>query len=293
MPLAKHAKGAKQRKTSIFRTLTLACLALLARICRLPRQRRLILSTWNLPNPAMHSIHLGVNVDHVATLRQARRTSYPDPLLAALLAEQAGADSITIHLREDRRHIQDRDVHLCRQALQTRLNLEMAASDAMLAIACEVRPADCCLVPERRAEITTEGGLDVVAQEPALQVACTRLAQAGIRVSLFIDPEPAQLDAAVRVGAPVVELHTGAYADAAGDQRAPELERIQRAAVYAAALGLTVNAGHGLNYHNVQPIAAITPIVELNIGHAIVARAVFSGLTAAVAEMKQLMLAAR
>jgi len=226
-------------------------------------------------------------------LRQARRTSYPDPLLAALLAEQAGADSITIHLREDRRHIQDRDVHLCRQALQTRLNLEMAASDAMLAIACEVRPADCCLVPERRAEITTEGGLDVVAQEPALQVACTRLAQAGIRVSLFIDPEPAQLDAAVRVGAPVVELHTGAYADAAGDQRAPELERIQRAAVYAAALGLTVNAGHGLNYHNVQPIAAITPIVELNIGHAIVARAVFSGLTAAVAEMKQLMLAAR
>jgi pyridoxine 5-phosphate synthase len=241
----------------------------------------------------MHPLHLGVNVDHVATLRQARRTSYPDPLLAALLAEQAGADSITIHLREDRRHIQDRDVHLCRQALQTRLNLEMAASEAMLALACEVRPADCCLVPERRAEITTEGGLDVLAQEPVLQQACTRLAQAGIRVSLFIDPQPAQLEAAVRVGAPVVELHTGAYAEASGSQRAAELERIQRAARHAAALGLTVHAGHGLNYHNVQPIAAIAPLVELNIGHAIVARAVFSGMAAAVSEMKQLMLAAR
>ena len=241
----------------------------------------------------MHPLHLGVNVDHVATLRQARRTSYPDPLLAALLAEQAGADSITIHLREDRRHIQDRDVHLCRQALQTRMNLEMAASEEMLALACEVRPADCCLVPERRTEITTEGGLNVLAQESALQQACTRLAQAGIRVSLFIDPEPAQLEAAVRVGAPVVELHTGAYADASGSQRAVELERIQRAAHHAAALGLTVHAGHGLNYHNVQPIAAIAAIVELNIGHAIVARAVFSGMAAAVAEMKQLMLAAR
>lgn len=239
----------------------------------------------------MHPIHLGINVDHVATLRQARRTTYPDPLLAALLCEQAGADSITIHLREDRRHIQDRDVRLCREALQTRLNLEMAASEEMLRIACEVRPSDCCLVPERRAEVTTEGGLDVLGQEPALQVACARLAQAGIRVSLFIDPEPAQLEAAVRVGAPVVELHTGAYADAASKRA--ELERIQRAAEHAASLGLTVHAGHGLNYNNVQPIAAIAEIVELNIGHAVVARAVFCGMASAVCEMKQLMLAAR
>ena len=241
----------------------------------------------------MPLIHLGFNIDHVATVRQARRTTYPDPLLAALMAEQAGADSITLHLREDRRHIQDRDVHLCRQALQTRMNLEMAASEEMLGIACEVRPADCCLVPERRAEVTTEGGLDVLAQEPALQQACARLAQAGIRVSLFIDPEAAQLEAAVRVGAPVVELHTGTYADASGERRAVELDRIQRAAKHAAALGLTVHAGHGLNYHNVQPIAAIAPIVELNIGHAIVARAVFTGLASAISEMKQLMLAAR
>jgi pyridoxine 5-phosphate synthase len=241
----------------------------------------------------MSPIHLGINVDHVATLRQARRTTYPDPLLAALLAEQAGADSITIHLREDRRQIQDRDLHLCRQALQTRLNLEMAASEEMLDIACQVRPTDCCLVPERRAEVTTEGGLDVRAHEAALLRACARLAQAGIRVSLFIDPDPAQLDAAVRVGAPVVELHTGAYADATSAQRALELARIQRAAQHGAAIGLTVHAGHGLNYHNVQPIAAIAPIVELNIGHAVVARAVFSGFASAVAEMKQLMLAAR
>jgi pyridoxine 5-phosphate synthase len=241
----------------------------------------------------MQPIHLGINVDHVATLRQARRTTYPDPLLAALLAEQAGADSITIHLREDRRHIQDRDVHLCRQALQTRLNLEMAASEEMLAIACQVRPSDCCLVPERRAEITTEGGLDVLAQEATLQPACAQLAGAGIRVSLFIDPEPEQLEAAVRVGAPVVELHTGTYADAVGSQRALELARLQRAAQHAAALGLTVHAGHGLNYHNVQPVAAIGPIVELNIGHAVVARAVFAGMASAVTEMKQLMLAAR
>lgn len=241
----------------------------------------------------MQPIQLGINVDHVATLRQARRTTYPDPLLAALLAEQSGADSITIHLREDRRHIQDRDLHLCRGALQTRLNLEMAASEEMLDIACNVRPADCCLVPERRAEVTTEGGLDVLGQEAALQRVCARLAQAGIRVSLFIDPEPAQLEAAVRVGAPVVELHTGAYADATGTQRTAELERIQRAAQHAAALGLRVHAGHGLNYHNVQPIAALAPIVELNIGHAIVARAVFTGIAAAVSEMKQLMLAAR
>lgn len=239
------------------------------------------------------SIHLGVNVDHVATLRQARGTKYPDPLFAALIAEQAGADSITIHLREDRRHIQDRDVRLCQQALQTRLNLEMAATEQMVNIALEVRPADCCLVPERRAEITTEGGLDVAGQEHLLKPVCSRLAAAGIRVSLFIDPEPAQLDAAIRVGAPVVELHTGAYAQAVGEAQARELERVRNAAMHGARAGLAVHAGHGLNYHNVAPIAAIPEIIELNIGHAIVARAVIDGMSAAVAEMKRLMLQAR
>lgn len=239
------------------------------------------------------TLYLGVNVDHVATLRQARRTTYPDPLFAALIAEQAGADSITIHLREDRRHIQDRDVRLCRQALQTRVNLEMAATQEMVAIACEVRPADCCLVPERRAEVTTEGGLDVVGQESTLKPICARLADAGIRVSLFIDPDTAQLDAAVRVGAPVVELHTGAYAEASGQAQARELQRVRDAAVHASRAGLTVHAGHGLNYHNVQPIAAIAEIVELNIGHAIVARAVIDGMSVAVSEMKRLMLQAR
>jgi len=238
-------------------------------------------------------LHLGVNVDHVATLRQARRTTYPDPLLGALLAEQSGADSITIHLREDRRHIQDRDVHLCRQALQTRVNLEMAATEEMVNIACEVRPADCCLVPERRAEVTTEGGLDVVGQEATLKPMCARLAAAGIRVSLFIDPDHAQLDAAVRLGVPVVELHTGAYAEATGERCARELKRVQDAARYAARSGLIVHAGHGLNYHNVQPIAAIPEIVELNIGHAIIARAVIDGIRVAVSEMKRLMLEAR
>jgi len=242
-----------------------------------------------MPNP----LHLGVNVDHVATLRQARRTTYPDPLFAALIAEQAGADSITIHLREDRRHIQDRDVRLCQQALQTRVNLEMAATEEMVRIACEVKPADCCLVPERREEVTTEGGLDVAGQERALEPICARLKAAGIRVSLFIDPEPAQLDAAVRIGAPVVELHTGAYAEATGEALARELKRVQDAARYASRIGLTVHAGHGLNYHNVQPIAAIAEIVELNIGHAIVARAVIDGMSTAVAEMKRLMLQAR
>jgi pyridoxine 5-phosphate synthase len=239
------------------------------------------------------TLHLGVNVDQVATLRLAGRTTYPDPLFAALIAEQAGADSITIHLREDRRHIQDRDVRLCRQALQTRVNLEMAATQEMVAIACEVRPADCCLVPERRAEVTTEGGLDVVGQEGTLKPICARLADAGIRVSLFIDPDTAQLDAAVRVGAPVVELHTGAYAEASGQAQARELQRVRDAAVHASRVGLTVHAGHGLNYHNVQPIAAITEIIELNIGHAIIARAVIDGMSVAVAEMKRLMLQAR
>ena len=238
-------------------------------------------------------IHLGVNVDHVATVRQARRAGYPDPLLAALVAEQAGADSITIHLREDRRHIQDRDVQLCRQALQTRLNLEMAATQEMLGIASGIRPSDCCLVPERRAEITTEGGLDVVGQEAALQVACKRLGDAGIRVSLFIDPDRAQIDASVRTGAPVIELHTGTYAEHTGEARARELARLREAARYAAAAGLQVNAGHGLNYHNVQPIAAIPEIVELNIGHAIIARALIDGMAASVREMKRLMVEAR
>ena len=241
----------------------------------------------------MKSIDLGVNVDHVATLRQARGTSYPDPLLAALLAEQSGADSITIHLREDRRHIQDRDVRLCRDALQTRLNLEMAATEEMVRIAREIRPPDCCLVPERRAEVTTEGGLDVIGHEESLRPMCQRLAQDGIRVSLFIDPDRAQLDAASRTGAPVVELHTGAYADAEGAVREEQLHRIRDAARYAADIGLRVHAGHGLHYHNVQAVAAIPEIVELNIGHAIVARAVFAGLAAAVAEMKRLMLQAR
>lgn len=241
----------------------------------------------------MLSIHLGVNVDHVATLRQARRTTYPDPLYAALVAEQAGADSITIHLREDRRHIQDRDVRMCKDALQTRLNLEMAATDEMVRIACEVRPVDSCLVPERRAEITTEGGLDAIGQESALKSVCQRLADRGVRVSLFIDPEREQLDAAARIGAPAVELHTGAYADAHGEQQARELRRLQDAARHAAGLGLAVHAGHGLNYHNVQPVAAIPEIVELNIGHSIIARAVIDGLANAVREMKRLMVEAR
>lgn len=241
----------------------------------------------------MSSLHLGVNVDHVATLRQARGTRYPDPLFAALIAEKAGADSITVHLREDRRHIQDRDVRVCKEALQTRVNLEMAATEEMVRIACDVAPSDCCLVPERRAEITTEGGLDVAGQRAALEPMIKTLAAAGILVSLFIDPDEKQIDAAKEVGAPVVELHTGAYADAHGAEQAKELERVRRAARHAAARGLTVHAGHGLNYHNVGAIAAIPEIVELNIGHAIVARAVIDGMAAAVAEMKRLMLEAR
>jgi pyridoxine 5-phosphate synthase len=238
-------------------------------------------------------IALGVNIDHVATLRQARRVHYPDPIHAALLAEQSGADSITLHLREDRRHIQDRDVILMRQVLETRMNLEMALTEEMIRIAREVKPQDCCLVPESRQEVTTEGGLDVVAQLSRAGAACKALGMAGIRVSLFIDPDPSQVEAARRAGAPVVELHTGAYADAAGARRAIELERVRSAAKHAASLGLTVNAGHGLNYHNVQPIAAIREIVELNIGHSIVARAVFDGLSKAVRDMKELMRMAR
>jgi pyridoxine 5-phosphate synthase len=238
-------------------------------------------------------IALGVNIDHVATLRQARRVQYPDPLHAALLAEQSGADSITLHLREDRRHIQDSDVTLMRRVLQTRMNLEMAVTEEMIRIARQVQPQDCCLVPESRQEITTEGGLDVAGQIARVADACKALGAAGIRVSLFIDPDAAQVEAAQRAGAPVIELHTGTYADTEGAARAREFERVRSAARLAVSLGLTVNAGHGLNYHNVQPIAAIPEIVELNIGHAIVARAVFDGLPKAVRDMKELMRAAR
>jgi pyridoxine 5-phosphate synthase len=243
--------------------------------------------------PESAAIALGVNIDHVATLRQARRVNYPDPIHAALVAEQSGADSITLHLREDRRHIQDRDVVLMRQVLQTRMNLEMALTEEMIRIAGEVKPQDCCLVPESRHEVTTEGGLDVLGQLSRVGDACRTLGASGIRVSLFVDPDASQVEAARRAGAPVVELHTGAYADATGAARAIELERVRSAARLAASLGLTVNAGHGLNYHNVQPIAAIAEIVELNIGHSIVARAVFDGLSKAVRDMKELMLAAR
>jgi pyridoxine 5-phosphate synthase len=239
------------------------------------------------------SLLLGVNIDHVATLRQARRGRYPDPLQAALLAEQSGADSITLHLREDRRHIQERDVAVLREALQTRMNLEMAVTDEMIRIAQRLAPHDCCLVPESRQEITTEGGLDVAGQAARVGDACRALGAAGIRVSLFIDPDAAQIEASQRAGAPVIELHTGAYAEARGGARAREFERLRAAAALAANLGLTVNAGHGLDYHNVEPIAAIGELVELNIGHAIVSRAVFDGLARAVRDMKDLMRAAR
>ena len=231
---------------------------------------------------------LGVNIDHVATLRQARGTRYPEPIQAALLAEQAGADAITLHLREDRRHIQDRDVEMLIGILQTRMNLEMAATEEMLAIAAAIKPADCCLVPERREELTTEGGLDVAGNQAYLKDYCAALAETGVRVSLFIDADPAQLEAAVAVGAPVVEIHTGHYADQRGAAKASELKRITDAVTRGTALGLQVNAGHGLDYHNVRPIAAINGVSELNIGHAIFCRALFTGLTEAVAEMKRL-----
>ena len=241
----------------------------------------------------MSSIALGVNIDHVATLRQARRARYPDPVHAALVAEQAGADSITLHLREDRRHIQDADVFALNGLLQTRMNLEMAVTDEMLDIARRVRPADCCLVPERRAEVTTEGGLDVAGQVARIRESCAVLAAAGIRVSLFIDPDPLQIEAAAQTGAPVIELHTGTYAEATGSRQAVEVERLRTAARRAAGMGLTVHAGHGLHYHNVAPVAAIREIVELNIGHSIIARALFSGLHAAVHDMRALMDTAR
>ena len=239
------------------------------------------------------NIHLGVNIDHIATIRQARGTPYPRPCDAVVMAETAGADSITVHLREDRRHIQDRDLEEIQAVMRTHMNLECAVTEQMLDIAVRTGPRDCCLVPEKREELTTEGGLDVASQQDKVSEACAQLSESGIRVSLFIDPEPAQLDAAIAVGAPVVELHTGSFADAEGDAQQTELARIVEAARYGDELGLVVNAGHGLHYQNVQQIAAIPQIVELNIGHAIIARAVFDGMTAAVSDMKRLMLEAR
>lgn len=235
------------------------------------------------------NVLLGVNIDHVATLRQARGTNYPDPVHAAAIAEQAGADGITIHLREDRRHIVDRDVLVLNDTLQTRMNLEMAITEEMIVLAEKIKPANCCLVPEKREELTTEGGLDVIGNEQEIAKAVARLNAAGVEVSLFIDPDEEQLKASKRVGAPVVELHTGCYADAeTHQQQEDELKRIKTAVQQGLDLGLVVNAGHGLHYHNVKPIAAIPGINELNIGHSIIARAVLSGLDAAVRDMKQL-----
>jgi pyridoxine 5-phosphate synthase len=242
----------------------------------------------------LRPILLGVNIDHVATIRQARRTKYPEVIQAALLAEQAGADGITAHLREDRRHIQDRDIRLLREMIETRLNLEMAVTDEMVSIAREVRPQACCLVPERREELTTEGGLDVVGNFERIHAACEALGEAEVEVSLFIDADFRQIEAAAKTGAPVIELHTGHYADAVSKKnREDELHRLARAAEYAAGIGLRVNAGHGLNYHNVREICRIPQVEELNIGHSIVARALFAGLERAVSEMKRAMETAR
>ena len=242
----------------------------------------------------MNPIYLGVNIDHIATLRQARGTTYPDPVHAASVAELAGADGITIHLREDRRHIQDRDVYTLAQTLQTRMNLEIAVTQEMLSIACNVRPEYVCLVPEKREELTTEGGLDVAGQLDTMLEAVAQLKGAGIKVSLFIDADKAQIDAAVTVGAPYIELHTGCYADAENSfEQAKELKRIQEMAAYAHSKGIVVNAGHGLHYHNVAPIAAIPEIYELNIGHSIIARASIVGLEQAVKDIRAKMIEAR
>lgn len=232
---------------------------------------------------------LGVNIDHIATLRQARGTRYPDPVYGALQAEEAGADGITLHLREDRRHIQDRDVYALKDLLNTRMNLEMAVTEEMIAIAEDVKPAAVCLVPEKREELTTEGGLDVIGNESNIKSACDRLALVGSEVSLFIDPSEPQIDAAKRCGAPVIEIHTGHYAEVTDpEEQKKELERITRATEYALGLGLIVNAGHGLHYHNTEAIAAIKGINELNIGHAIMAHSMFVGLKTAVKEMREL-----
>ena len=242
----------------------------------------------------MNKIFLGINIDHIATLRQARGTTYPDPVHAASVAELNGADGITVHLREDRRHIQDRDVRVLKETIQTRMNLEMAVTAEMLDIACEIKPEFVCLVPEKREELTTEGGLDVLGQQDKITQAVKRLSEAGILVSLFIDADKEQIDAAVASGAPYIEVHTGAYADAKseGEQQA-ELKKIAAGVSYAHNAGLKVNAGHGLHYHNVQPIAAIPEIYELNIGHAIIARAAFDGLGKAVKDMQVIMQEAR
>jgi pyridoxine 5-phosphate synthase len=234
-------------------------------------------------------LELGINIDHVATLRNARGTVYPDPLKAARLAEEAGADLITLHLREDRRHIKDADLMALRPLIQTRMNLECAVTPEMINIACRVQPHDVCLVPEKREEVTTEGGLDVLSHFDAVKAATAQLKAAGIRVSLFIDPEEKQIQAAKDVGATVVELHTGRYADLAGDQQKQELERIRKAAQFGKSIGLRVNAGHGLHEGNVMPVASIAELSELNIGHAIVAEAIFKGWQKAITDMKALM----
>ena len=242
----------------------------------------------------MNDILLGVNVDHIATLRQARGTNYPDPVYAASVAEHAGADGITVHLREDRRHIQDRDIYVLKQTLHTRMNFEMAVTDEMLDIACDVKPVFCCLVPEKREELTTEGGLDVAGQQDKINAAVARLADAGIQTSLFIDADKDQIDSALLSKATYIEIHTGQYAEAATEaEQQLELARLVEGIEYAHGLGLKVNAGHGLNYFNVKPIAAIPEIIELNIGHAIIARAVIDGLDKAIRDMKKLMLEAR
>ncbi|MGP1956811.1 MAG: pyridoxine 5'-phosphate synthase [Arsenophonus sp. NC-PE1-MAG3] len=242
----------------------------------------------------MEVLLLGVNIDHVATVRNARETKYPDPVHAAFLAEQAGADGITVHLREDRRHITDRDVKFLRQMLQTRMNLEMSITDEMINFACQIKPQFCCLVPERREEVTTEGGLDVIGQQELVATALKRLTKVGITVSLFIDPNEHQIDAAVKINAPFIEIHTGAYADAKNElKQQEEFKRIKQAVSYATKKNLKVNAGHGLTYHNVLPIAQLPDIYELNIGHAIIGRALFSGMVRAVSDMKKILLKAR
>jgi pyridoxine 5-phosphate synthase len=240
-----------------------------------------------------NTLELGINIDHVATLRNARGTIYPDPLKAARLAEEAGADLITLHLREDRRHIKDADLMALRPLIRTRMNLECAVTPEMINIACRVQPQDVCLVPEKREEVTTEGGLDVLAYFEVVKAATTQLKSAGIRVSLFIDPEERQIQAAKNIGATVVELHTGRYAHLAGDQQKQELERIRKAAQFGKSIGLRVNAGHGLHEGNVIPVAAIAELSELNIGHAIVAEALFKGWQKAIKDMKALMVQGR
>jgi pyridoxine 5-phosphate synthase len=242
---------------------------------------------------ASKALELGINIDHVATLRNARGTAYPDPLKAARLAEEAGADLITLHLREDRRHIKDADLLALRPLIKTRMNLECAVTPEMIQIACQVKPHDVCLVPEKRAEVTTEGGLDLLGHYDAVKLAINQLQEAGIRVSLFIDPDEKQIAAAQELGATVIELHTGRYADVTGDEQIKELERIKKAAAYGVSIGLRVNAGHGLHEGNVMPIAAITDLSELNIGHAIVAEALFKGWQKAILDMKSLMVQGR